>query len=214
MDDDLPMPDLLGGDPGPAPGADELHRIVRAARRHQRRAAAGVMAAVLGAGVGGGYLIARNTGPSATRVGVAAGPAVPPGSGLLQKGLNLFRAATGTASSSASAVAIGAGPTAATFTPAFVRTAGAVTIRGFLTGYGTFTEPPGCTVPGPPQFVAEISTAKLATQVEPFTASVDRKSALSDVAVQLTGEQESDPTAVVMAATTCAEFPKMSGPIH
>jgi hypothetical protein len=101
-------------------------------------------------------------------------------------------------SSSSSAIA----PyTSASYSYAFTRTAGQITIRGYLiTERLPEGSPVQCAVIGP-QFQAEVSTPRAVGIVDGVLAAADHSEALSAVRPQVIGTSEGDPTVVAIAAT-------------
>lgn len=195
-DDDLPLQDLAGPSGELPPGPHELQGIVRRAGRHYRRAAALGMAATLVVGGGAGYLIANRSTPAATTVAVGTSgttTTVPAG---LQSGAPSTEATGGGLSTTFN----GALPL---WTPLFTRVAGPVTIRAFLTNYPQPPAPTGlpanCGPFGPPQFQAELSTARMVGDASGFL-SPDRTKPISGATTMVMGATEGDPTIAVVAA--------------
>jgi hypothetical protein len=190
--DDLPVHDLLGVGDGVEPGPDDLRAIVaRAGRRRWRFAAAGVAAALAVGGVSG-YALSNHSSPSSqTADSPAAAPSgsnadtlAPLASGSAVSGGGYF-SATGVSSTPGRA-----------FTHLFTRTAGAVTIRGYLTN---FPQPVASVcLPGAPLFQAELSTAQMVGTVDGAGASPAARS-VSSPSSFLIGTAEGDPVAVVVA---------------
>ncbi|MGI8751347.1 MAG: hypothetical protein ACR2MN_03375 [Acidimicrobiales bacterium] len=184
--DDRPFGDLSGSGGEPPPGPDELRAIVARSGRHHRRAAAMGMAATLIVGAAAGYLISgRSTGASTT-VAVTGSPATT--SGVVRGPVTGGAASIGPFGSSG-------------YTRLFTRTAGAVTIRGFLTNSArpAVVRAAGCQL-GPPPFRAELSTAKMVGDAQGF-GTADRTNPISAVTTAVEGIPEGDPTATVVAAT-------------
>lgn len=186
-DDDRPFEDQAGSDGEAPPGPDELRAIVARSGRHHRRAAAVGMAATLIVGAAAGYLISGRSTASSTTVAVGSSPSTTSGA----VGGSVNRA--GVAGTSPF------GP--AGYTALFTRTAGPVTVRGFLTNFPrpSVAQAPRCRLMGPPSFRAELSTAKMVGEAEGFGID-DRTKPLSAVTAVVVGVPEGDPTAAVAAA--------------
>jgi hypothetical protein len=197
--DDIPVHDLLGvgegGPAGAAPGPDELRAIVaRAGRRRLRITSVGVAAALI-AGGAIGYAVSNHSSSPAAQTATA------PSSGSSgAPAPNAASSAGAQSSSSAGGVSIGS-PVAEHFTALFSRTAGGITIRGYLTNS---PQPTGalarCAV-GPPQIQVEVSTAKMVGTVSSLQLGVNRSQPASGVTSDVLGVAEGDPTAVVTMAT-------------
>lgn len=86
------------------------------------------------------------------------------------------------------------------YTSLFNRVAGAVTIRGYLTNFPQLSPAaPNCPAFGPPEFQAELSTAKMVGTADALMAS-DPKKVISAEETMVIGQQEGEPLAVVVAA--------------
>ncbi len=186
-DTERPFDDLPGPDREP-PGPDELRAIVARSGRHHRRGAAVGMAVTLIVGGTAGYLISGRSTPASSTVAVTGSP--PTTSGAVSGSVHLG-GVSGAAGSSR-------------YTPLFTRTAGRVTIRGFLTDFpkivGAPATPAGCEPVGPPAFQAELSTEKMVGNAQGL-AAVDRTKPISAMTTTVIGDVEGDPTATVVAAT-------------
>lgn len=185
------LPGAAGARPGPdepPPGPDELRAIVARSGRHHRRGAAVGMAVTLIVGGAAGYLISGRSTAASTTVAVTGSP--PTTSGVVSHSVH-SGGASGAAGSSS-------------YTPLFTRTAGRVTIRGFLTNFpeimGAPARPPGCEPVGPPSFQAELSTEKMVGNARGL-ATADRTKPISAMMTTVIGDAEGDPTATVVVAT-------------
>jgi hypothetical protein len=203
--DDIPVHDLLGvGDSaggaggGAQPGPDELRAIVaRAGRRRRRITSVGVAAALI-AGGAIGYAVSNHSSSPAAQTATASGSGstgAPAPNGASSSGASSY------SSSSGAAIASPVSPLGEHFTALFGRTAGGITIRGYLTNY---PQPSGalaqCSL-GPPPIQVEVSTAKMVGTVSSLPLVVNRSQPTSGVTSSVVGLAEGDPTAVVMVAT-------------
>ena len=199
---DMPVHDLLGVGAGGEPGPDELRAIVSRAGRRRLRFAAGGMAVALAVGGVVGYAVSNHSAASTQTASASAPTAsssnsdVPAASGAAAAGGFGQNFSSGSVSTGESGVA------SRPYTHLFNRTAGTVTIRGFLTN---FPEPAGlaasCGFPGLPQFEAEVSTAQMVGTSDSFGAQPDAANPVSAAQTDLFGTAEGDPVAVVTAAT-------------
>lgn len=176
----------------PPPGPDELRAIVARSGRHHRRAAAVGMAATLVVGGVAGYLIDRRSTAPATTVAVTGAPSTISGAISGPVPLGGVSGGDGTVTFGSSG-----------YTALFTRTAGPVTIRGFLTGFPASlpgpAQSPGCQPVAPPAFQAELSTAKMVGDAQGY-GTADRTKPVSALTTTVVGQAEGDPTAVVVAA--------------
>jgi hypothetical protein len=199
--DDIPVHDLLGHDDSGEPGPDELRAIVSRASRHRlRRLSAGMLSALV---VGGlvGYLVSNQTSsPSQTAVSPAAAPnnSSTTVAGGPEAAVGSINSSSPGISSSSSSSSSGVVEPAIAYTHLFTRTAGDVTIRGFLTNFPGSSAGPACVV-GPPQFEAELSTAQMVGTVDALTGGRPSTNSVASVQTSVVGSAEGDPVAVVTA---------------
>jgi hypothetical protein len=195
--EDIPVHDLLGVGSEPAPGPDELRAIVtRAGRR--RWGTAGVAATLaLGLGLGVGFAVSGNSTPATqTATGAAAANQASNGAGAPNP-------VTGSSSSSSGSTAFATTPISAAsqLKKLFTRTAGDVTIRGFLLNFPQISGvPANCGVQGT-HLQVEVSSANMVGVVGSGPMGVDRTQPASAVWSDVVGTGEGAPTAVVTAAT-------------
>jgi hypothetical protein len=201
--DDIPVHDLLGVGDEEAPGPDPLRAIVaRAGRRRLRLGAAG-MAVALAAGGAIGFAVSNHgssPAPSATAT-APAGSTGPSGSTAAAPDSG-SKVAPGASSSGMAGGAMILEPGLANnLTRLFNRTAGGVTVRGFITAVALpRIALPSCQLGGP-AFQAEVSTANMVGLVFGGFPTTPTPTAVSSVSAQIVGSAEGDPTAVVTVAT-------------
>jgi hypothetical protein len=201
--DDIPVHDLLGVGDKPEPGPDELRAIVaRAGRR--RWAMAGVAAALaLGLGLGVGFAASSQSTPSTSQT-ATAGPAPTQNSSDQNASGGATPAAPSTGANSGTNSSASATPSLLSpehFTRLFTRTAGGVTIRGFLVNVPQIVGVPAQCQIGGSHLQVEVSTAHMVGSVTGGLVGFDRSQAISGVSSQVLGTAEGDPTVVVTAAT-------------
>ena len=209
--DDIPVHDLLGVGGEPDPGSDELRAIVARAGR-KRWAMAGVAATLaLALGLGVGYAASNQSGsPSQTQTASPASAQNTPANASAPAGASpgsssgssaSSSSASSPASSSGSSAATPLSPSTSRFTRLFTRTAGGVTIRGFLVASPRILGlPAGCDLSGA-RLQVEVSTARMVGTAGSGLGGVDRSQPVSAISSEVVGSAEGAPTAVVAAAT-------------
>jgi hypothetical protein len=204
--DDIPVQDLLGVGSEPAPGPEELRAIVTRASRKRWGTAAVAATLALGLGLGVGFATSEHsspatqtaTGPAATNgAGNGAGAPIPSaGSSNSGSGGGVMSSRAGSISSTPSRLG------AAQLTKLFNRTAGGVTIRGFLVKFPDISGvPASCGIAGT-HLQVEVSSLNMVGIVEGGLPVVDRTKPASAIWSDLVGTAEGAPTAVVTAATS------------
>jgi hypothetical protein len=189
--DDIPVHDLLGVGSEPAPGPDQLRAIVTRAGRKRWGTAAVAATLALGLGLGVGFAVSGSSSPATqTATGASNGAGAP-------------NPAIAPSNSSSGSTASAAAPASAAphLNKLFTRTAGDVTIRGFLLNFPQISGvPASCSVQGA-HLQVEVSSAKMVGVVGTSPLGVDRTQPASAMWSEVVGTAEGAPTAVVTAAT-------------
>jgi hypothetical protein len=195
--EDIPVHDLLGVGSEPAPGPDELRAIVTRAGRKRWGTAAGAATLALGLGLGVGFAVSGNSSPATqTATGAAAANQTSGGAGA--PNLATGSSSSGSGSTSSATAPVWAAPH---LNKLFTRTAGDVTIRGFLVNFPQISGvPASCGVQGA-HLQVEVSSANMVGVVGTGPMGVDRSQPASAIWAEVVGTAEGAPTAVVTAAT-------------
>jgi hypothetical protein len=197
--EDIPVHDLLGVGDTPEPGPDELRAIVARAGR-KRWAMAGMAATLaLALGVGIGFATSHQSTPASQTA--AAGPGPTTGQNATPGGSPAVGASPG-GSPGYGAYMNPIAPASSRLARVFTRTAGGVTIRGFLVTFPqVFGASAACQLGGGSHLQVELSTAKMVAIAGGGLEAVNQSQPLSGVTSQVVGGPEGAPTAVVIAAT-------------
>jgi hypothetical protein len=206
--DDIPVHDLLDVGHEPEPGRDELRAIVSRAGR-KRWAMAGVAATLaLALGLGIGFGTANHSPPASQTAagGAASGQNTASGQNATsgQNAISGAAPSIGAASGNSSGSAYYSNPIAPAttrFTRVFTRTAGDVTIRGFLVTFPPVMGLSAACQVGGSHLQVEVSTPKMVGIVGSGLVGTDRSQPLSGMSSEVVGTAEGDPTSVLIAAT-------------
>jgi hypothetical protein len=203
--DDIPVHDLLGVGHEPEPGRDELRAIVARAGRKRWAMAGGAATLALALGLGIGFATAGNNPPASQTAagGPASGQNATSGQNPTSGGAPSIGGGSGNSSGSVSYLNPIA-PATSRYTRVFTRTAGDVTIRGFLVTFPQIMGvPAGCQLGGS-HLQVEVSTPRMVGIVGGGLVGTDRSQSLSGVSSEVVGTAEGDPTTVLIAATGSA----------
>jgi hypothetical protein len=179
--------DLLSG---PEPGPNELRAIVSRASRRRWRTVAVAAVVALGAGGGIGYGVSNNSGGAQT---VVAGSS---NSGTSVPGYGGFSPMIGSSVNGSTSSPIAMPAFAQKLTRLFVRDAGGVSIRGYLTEFNGSVPSSAC-FPYP-RFQAEVSTKYTVGQAGGGLFDVNSTAPIKGAEADLIGMQEQDPVYVVI----------------
>ncbi|MBV9659951.1 MAG: hypothetical protein JO337_02210 [Acidimicrobiales bacterium] len=187
--------DLLSG---PEPGPDELRAIVSRASRRRWRSVGAAAAVALAVGGGVGYAVSNHSGGAQTVVAgsPSSGTTVPRAGALAPQISGNSGGGAGTSNGGISA------PYASTMTRLFVRDAGTVSIRGYLTNFPSAVPESSCL--GFPRFEAEVSTKNAVGQVSSGFTNQSSSDPIGSAQAQVVGVAEHDPVDVVVVDTSSA----------